>query len=347
MSILRVGSASGMLSARLSVLLLVVAGGFLVGVFPVGAGTPCDSDTVVPNQEHSLRQACDVLWAVFSGLDDPGVLDDVDNTRAWRMDNPVREWQGTGWTNDRLTSLRLPSEGLSGPLSPRLGELADLVTLELSGNSLAGPIPSELGDLSNLRYLVLGSNQLSGTIPPELGRLTELKNLSLHNNLLTGSLPVQLGALSNLVTLSLHTNQFSGPIPKELGSLSELEFLELGGNRFTGPIPVDFGNLTSLTYVVIHSSDLTGPLPVELGRLTELRQLYLSSNQITGTIPVELGLLTNLEVLDPRKQSTGRSYSSRVGQSQQPYPSLAQEQPTYWRSPERTKPTDKPCDTGT
>lgn len=283
---------------RYLLILLVGTGGFLVGASPVGAATPCDSETVVPDQESSLRLACDVLWAFLSGLDDPGVLDDEDNPKAWGMNNPVSEWQGTRWSNDRLTALQLTSGGLSGPISPRLGELTDLSALDFSSNELTGSIPPELGRLSNLATLLLHSNQLVGSLPAELGRLSKLLVLTVHMNRLSGSLPMELGALSNLIQLSLHTNQFSGPIPKEMGSLSELEFLELGGNRFTGSLPSEFGNLTKLTYLVIHSSDLTGPLPPELGQLTQLRHMHFFSNKFTGPIPSDFGQLVNLEVLD-------------------------------------------------
>lgn len=274
---------------RFLLILLVGTGGFLVGVSPAGAATPCDSETVVPDQESPLRLVCDVLWAFLSGLDDPGVLDDEDNPKAWGMNNPVWEWQGTSWSNDRLASLRLPSGGLTGPISPRLGELTDLVVLDLSANELSGSLPAEIGRLSSLEYMTLHDNVMEGPLPPEIGEL------------------------SNLVHLSLHTNQFSGSIPSEIGSLSNLQFLELGGNSFTGRIPSELGNLNSLTYLVIHSSDLPGPLPSELGQLKELRNLYLYSNGITGSIPAELGQLSSLEVLDLSHNQLEGSIPAELG----------------------------------
>ncbi|WP_420448358.1 leucine-rich repeat domain-containing protein [Candidatus Palauibacter sp.] len=58
--------------------------------------------------------------------------------------------------------------GLSGPIPPELGDLANLRELHLWINQLSGPIPPELGNLANLRSLNLGINRLSGPIPPEM-----------------------------------------------------------------------------------------------------------------------------------------------------------------------------------
>lgn len=90
------GSPSVFLLPKLWLVLLIGTSGLFVGMFPGGAATPCDSETVVPDQESSLRLVCDVLWAFLSGLDDPGVLDDEDNPKAWGTNNSVRAWQGTG-----------------------------------------------------------------------------------------------------------------------------------------------------------------------------------------------------------------------------------------------------------
>ncbi len=271
----------------------------LVWAGPAGAESPCDSETVLPDQESPLRQVCEVLWDFYTTLDDPGVLDDTDNIQAWGADTPLGTWQGTGWGDDgKLTTLILTSSGLRGPVSSRLGDLTDLIVLGLDGNELNGPIPPELGHLLNLSVLALDSNEFTRSLPVELGQLARLEVLRVHYNQLTGSIPVELGALSNLVLLSMHTNQLTGPIPQQLGLLSNLTYLELGSNNFTGSLPINLGNLSKLTYLVIHSSNLSGPIPPQIGQLTQLRQLHMYNNGLTGSIPLELGQLLELEVLD-------------------------------------------------
>ena len=92
---------------------------------------------------------------------------------------------------------------LTGPVSTWLGVTVtvDRVTsVSLSRNQLTGGIPPELGNLTNLTRLSLGINQLTGAIPAELGNLTNLTDLDLQRNQLTGMLPQSLINLSKLMT---------------------------------------------------------------------------------------------------------------------------------------------------
>ncbi|OAY76651.1 putative LRR receptor-like serine/threonine-protein kinase [Ananas comosus] len=68
-----------------------------------------------------------------------------------------------------VVELRLPRLRLSGPISPRLGDLPNLKKLSLRSNSLSGPIPGSLfSRLPRLRSLFLQSNSLSGPLPDSL-----------------------------------------------------------------------------------------------------------------------------------------------------------------------------------
>lgn len=73
-----------------------------------------------------------------------------------------------------VISLEMASTGLSGMLSPSIGNLSHLRTLLLQNNQLSGPIPMEIGKLSELQTLDLSGNQFSGNIPSSLGFLTHL-----------------------------------------------------------------------------------------------------------------------------------------------------------------------------
>ena len=136
--------------------------------------------------------------------------------------------------------------GLSGPVPPELGNLANLTRLDLGHNFLSGPVPTELGRLTDLEVLHLGDNDLTGPIPTELGELAGLTWLSLSSNSLSGPIPPELGSLANLENLNLWGNDLSGPIPTELGGLANLEALHLGSNYLTGPIPENFLALQAL-----------------------------------------------------------------------------------------------------
>ena len=251
------------------------------------------------------------LVALYEATDGPNWV----NNDGWLTDAPLGEWYGveTG-RSGRVVSLDLSgrwdadawewvSHGLSGPIPPELGNLANLTGLYLYQNDLYGPIPPELGGLANLRSLVLYGNDLSGAIPPELGGLANLGQLELGENDLSGAIPPELGGLANLERVYLGRNDLSGAIPPELGNLANLKVLALGSNRLTGPIPSELGNLAELERLYLGSTspvfpspnDLSGPIPPELGRLANLTVLALGSNRLTGRIPPELGGLASLE----------------------------------------------------
>jgi len=223
-------------------------------------------------------------------------------------------WHRTGWggsgsyctwygvscgSGHDVEALRLPGNGLSGPIPSQVGSLTHLRNLDLSGNSLSGWIPSQLGGLTSLRTLDLSDNRLSGPVPSELGNLASLETLDLYfNQDLSGSIPSQLGGLTSLRVLDLGLNHLSGSIPSQLGGLTSLRVLDVGMNHLSGSIPSQLGNLTSLERLDLSSQvNLSGSIPSQLGGLTSLRVLDLWGNHLSGSIPSQLGSLTNLRVL--------------------------------------------------
>lgn len=89
---------------------------------------------------------------------------------------------------DRVVALHLGSFGLSGHISPSLGNLSFLSELDLHKNQLVGEIPTELGQLPRLQLLNMSNNHLNGRIPVALGRCTKLKRLDLSDNQLQGEI---------------------------------------------------------------------------------------------------------------------------------------------------------------
>ena len=255
--------------------------------------------SAIPSHEGTGEECAsltdrEILEIFYNATGGPGWTNSV----GWLTDAPLREWYGVGaHGEDRVVSLFLYTNNLSGSIPPELGNLASVEQILLWDNRLTGPIPPELGNLANLETLSIGANNLTGPIPPELGRLADLESLHLSGNDLTGPIPPELGNLPSVVQLSLGQNDLSGPIPSELGGLATLERLLLGGNNLTGRIPPELGNLAKAIVLHLYDNALSGPIPGDLGRLASMEWMLLGGNDLTGSIPHELGNLINMEFL--------------------------------------------------
>lgn len=140
----------------------------------------------------------------------------VFNGWDWDSVDPCT-WDMVGCSSDGFViSLGMTNEGLSGTLSPSIGNLSHLQTLLLRHNQLSGPIPSEIGLLSQLMTLDLSSNHFTGEIPSSLGHLSRLNYLRLSRNKLSGHIPQPVANLTGLTFLDLSYNNLSGPTPKIL-----------------------------------------------------------------------------------------------------------------------------------
>ncbi|KAK4780790.1 hypothetical protein SAY87_016896 [Trapa incisa] len=150
------------------------------------------------------------LMAIKSALHDPyNVLD-------WDM-NSVDPcgWRMVTCTPDGYVSaLGFPSQGLSGTLSPGIGNLTFLQSVLLQNNDISGPIPTSIGRLEKLQTLDLSNNTFSGQIPSSLGDLRNLNYLRLNNNSLTGPCPESLSNIEGLTLVDLSYNNLSGSLPK-------------------------------------------------------------------------------------------------------------------------------------
>ena len=270
---------------------------------------PRHSGTGVPCPPLTDR---DILESLYWQTDGPNWR----SRTGWTTDAPLDRWHGV--TTDvagRVVDLRLPFNGLAGPVPPEMSELDHLEWLDLSRNQLYGSIPAELAGLSELRALDLSINRISGTIPPELGDLSRLERLELIGNELAGEIPGGLGKLANLAMLDLGANFLSGPIPAELGNLGRLEWLYLSRNQLNGGIPAELGRLSALQSMLVADNDLTGHIPRHLGALGRLSHVDFRGNRLTGPIPTELGGLTDLRELRLSGNKISGSIPSELGQS--------------------------------
>ena len=250
-----------------------------------------------------------MFFLTLSGCE--GILDSYDE----HFGPTVTLW-GVEYSIKNTTELDLSYGGLSGPISPEIGELINLERLDLSRNQLTGFIPSEIGNLTKLEYLSLGgglvNNQLTGEIPPEIENLTNLKYLYLNDNLLTGEIPSEIGELSNLKRLKLSRNKFSGEIPESICDLSNIDFnynyfgvnlgpyLEVEDNQLCPPYP-------SCVEDYIGDQNITNCWDCESDGVVELwgvcysidytTRLDLTNSSLSGIIPLEISNLINLREL--------------------------------------------------
>ncbi|KAF5752813.1 LRR receptor-like serine/threonine-protein kinase [Tripterygium wilfordii] len=112
-----------------------------------------------------------------------------------------------------------------------------VVSLEMESMGLSGMLSPSIGNLSHLRTMLLRNNQLFGSIPVEIGKLAELQTIDLSGNQFAGNIPSSLGFLSHLDYLRLSRNKLSGQIPSAIANLSSLSFLDLSFNNLSGPTP--------------------------------------------------------------------------------------------------------------
>ena len=259
---------------------------------------------------------------------------------------------GVEYSIKNTTELDLSYGGLSGPISPEIGELINLERLDLSRNQLTGFIPSEIENLTNLKYLYLHDNLLTGEIPSEIGELSNLKRLRLSGNEFSGEIPESICDLSNIdfnynyfgvnlgPYLEVEDNQLCPPYPSciedyigdqnitncwdcesdggvELwGVCYSIDYttrLDLTNSALSGIIPSEISNLINLRELYLNENQLTGGIPSGIGNLANLKELYLNANQLTGDIPIEIGNLNNLKYLNLSGNSINGPIPSEIG----------------------------------
>ncbi|XP_030443754.2 probable LRR receptor-like serine/threonine-protein kinase At3g47570 [Syzygium oleosum] len=226
--------------------------------------------------------------------------DPVGVLNTWNNSIGFCRWYGVtcGRRHQRVTVLDLSSQGLTGLISPHIGNLSFVREIRLQNNSLDHEIPLQVGLLRRLRVLALHNNSLVGEIPKNISACSNLVGLNLGVNQLTGEIPGELGSLSNLRTVTLRVNSLTGSVPSSIGNLSSLEFLELSTNNLGGSIPQVLGHLTNLQWINLGTNKLSGTIPSSLLNLSSLAVFNVGDNRIHGTLPAGICLkLLDLDFL--------------------------------------------------
>lgn len=227
---------------------------------------------------------------------------------SWdKSDDPCgAPWEGVTCNKSRVTSLGLSTMGLKGKLTGDIGQLTELRSLDLSFNrGLTGPLSPQIGDLSKLNILILAGCGFSGNIPDALGNLSELSFLALNSNNFTGKIPASLGKLSKLYWLDLADNQLTGPIPVSTSTTPGLDLLlkakhfHFNKNRLSGSIPAKlFSSEMILIHILFDGNNLSGTIPSTLVLVQTVEVLRLDRNLLTGEVPSNLNNLTNINELN-------------------------------------------------
>ncbi|EXB66163.1 LRR receptor-like serine/threonine-protein kinase EFR [Morus notabilis] len=224
--------------------------------------------------------------------------------------NPISTWAKTespcNWTGvlcdkqgQRVVGLDLSGLGLSGTISPHIGNLSSLHSLNLQNNHFTGAIPHEITKLFKLRVVNMSLNQIEGVLPPNISHCKELETLDLMENRITGKIPEEFSKLTRLEVLKLGKNRFYGEIPSSLANVSSLTTLNFGTNTLSGVIPDEFGRLRKLEELDITINNITGTIPNSIYNITSLVNLAVASNDLRGEIPYDVGdKLPNLLVFN-------------------------------------------------
>jgi Leucine-rich repeat (LRR) protein len=241
----------------------------------------------------------------------------------WGSDRPVGEWHGVTTDADGyVIRLQIYDNNLIGPMSAAICRLERLQTLHLSFNKISGVLPERLGECRALKNLWVKGNKITGRLPDSVAVLPELEYLDLHanemsgplptvwntpklkivraeDNRISGALPAQLLHQPSLEEFFIHNNELSGPIPTTLSP--SLRAVILANNKLTGPVPEEFGKLKKLIDLRLNRNQLTGMIPASFLGTASLQVLRLDYNQLTGTIPT--GLAQRLMVFDASNNS--------------------------------------------
>jgi len=174
--------------------------------------------------EIGLFEKLEILKIRSVGQNIPFTIGNLHNLRILSIQNVVNKLTGSIPNSlyhlKNLTDLKIEGycnySHLSGSLSPKIGNLLNLLHLNISNHLLTGSIPNELGNLVSLKTINLSKNQLVGPIPNSFQQLTCLEKLDLHDNQLSGQIQwiEVFSKINHLSYLNLRQNKLKNDIHK-------------------------------------------------------------------------------------------------------------------------------------
>ncbi|MCY3943967.1 MAG: Ig-like domain-containing protein, partial [Gemmatimonadetes bacterium] len=113
-------------------------------------------------------------YALMELYDSTGGDNWTDND-GWDSDSELDDWYGVTVEDSLVRELRLPANGLEGPLPPALGSLLGLETLDLADNDLTGGVAVAITSVEPLDTIRISENEeMEGPLP---FRMVDLENL--------------------------------------------------------------------------------------------------------------------------------------------------------------------------
>lgn len=201
-------------------------------------------------------------------------------------------WEGVGCdsASGRVTALRLPRRGLTGPIpGTSLAGLARLEDLDLGSNNLQNisGVLTVLRGCQNLTTLILTKNFGGEELPNHgiVGGFERLEVLALGDCSLRGRVPEWLSQCKKMEVLDLSRNQLIGTIPSWIGELHHLCYLDLSNNSLVGDAPKSLALLKGFVPNGRSPGMVFTNMPsyVKHNRSTLGRRLNELPNVITGT----------------------------------------------------------------
>ncbi|XP_048329897.2 probable LRR receptor-like serine/threonine-protein kinase At1g74360 [Ziziphus jujuba] len=223
--------------------------------------------------------------------------------------NPC-QWPGISCNGNRVTSVVLSENCISGQIFANFSALTALSHLDLSKNTLGGPIPQDLNQCKSLRYLNLSHNIIDGKL--NLSGLNQLEVLDLSVNRINDDIQLSFpGICDKLVVANLSANNFTGTIDKCFDECLNLQYLDLSTNSLSGNL---WGGFVRLTEFSASENKLYGNiLPSIFSQNCSLQVLDLSENGFVGEVPREISNFQNLVTLDLWGNSLSGRIPSEIG----------------------------------
>jgi len=217
---------------------------------------------------------------------------------SWDLTKPMREWYGVEIdpSINRVQSLELYQNGLTGRIPQKIGWLSELNSLNLAENNLKGALPISFSKLNKIHYLDLSNNQLSGAIPEM--RSNNLLEVKLQNNKFEGNLTSLWYnyANPNIELINIENNKLSGSLYTPASYFEKLHTLNLSHNQFNGYLSTSTSLLPALKNLYLNNNLFTGELPGDFAVIPNLEKLQLQNNLLSGCISPRFTTLCNSPV---------------------------------------------------
>lgn len=250
------------------------------------------------------------------------------NNTNWLSEAPIDEWFGVTMNGERLDSIVLPKNNVTGTLYENLYLRTKLYLLDLQDNNISqlgtNPVyaPADTSrntdEYNNLRVLNLSKNMNMFIYGTFLGNAINLDSLEMDSCGLL-NFPNGLWQCKDLFSLSLDYNKIED-ISDSIELLDTLRYLKLDNNKLTSLNP-KIGNIKTLNTVSFSQNPTLNlktlpewlkelpilntlgasevgleEIPEWIGELTQIGNLWFPDNNIKS-VPASIGRLTNLRVL--------------------------------------------------